>query len=141
MRGIRDGLAAGWHWVTEKLDSLVSRLPKFARKLLGSNSPSRVFADIGADISAGLALGIKGSERAVRRASQELAAASLPAFGGPRAYGAVAGSGGRSTVVQVGRGAVFVNISSAAGGGVSSGGVQLAVDRAFRRLAAEIGRR
>ncbi|MDI9598688.1 MAG: phage tail tape measure protein [Acidobacteriota bacterium] len=141
VRGIRDGLAAGWHWVTEKLDSLVSRLPKFARKLLGSNSPSRVFADIGADISAGLALGIKGSERAVRRASQELAAASLPAFGGPRAYGAVAGSGGRSTVVQVGRGAVIVNISSAAGGGVSSGDVQLAVDRAFRRLAAEIGRR
>jgi hypothetical protein len=139
--GLRNGISAAWHWVTDKLKGLIGGLSKAAKKVLGIGSPSRVFAAIGKDVAAGLAIGIDGGKDAVRRAAHGLAGATLPGFGAAGGYAVAAGAGGRSVVLHVAPGAVQINFGSSPSGSVSQGTVDAAVDRAFRRLAAELARR
>jgi TP901 family phage tail tape measure protein len=139
--GLRNGISAAWHWVTDKLKGLIGGLSKAAKKVLGIGSPSRVFAAIGKDVAAGLAIGIDGGKDAVRRAAHGLAGATLPGFGAAGGYAVAAGAGGRSVVLHVAPGAVQINFGSSPSGSVSQGTVDAAVDRAFRRLAAELSRR
>ena len=139
--GLRNGISAAWHWVTDKLKGLIGGLSKAAKKVLGIGSPSRVFAAIGKDVAAGLAIGIDGGKDAVRRAALGLAGATLPGFGAAGGYAVAAGAGGRSVVLHVAPGAVQINFGSSPSGSVSQGTVDAAVDRAFRRLAAELARR
>lgn len=139
--GLRNGISAAWHWVTDKLKGLIGGLSKAAKKVLGIGSPSRVFAAIGKDVAAGLAIGIDGGLGTVRRAALGLAGATLPGFGAAGGYAVAAGAGGRSVVLHVAPGAVQINFGSSPSGSVSQGTVDAAVDRAFRRLAAELSRR
>lgn len=139
--GLRNGISAAWHWVTDKLKGLIGGLSKAAKKVLGIGSPSRVFAAVGKDVAAGLAIGIDGSLGTVRRAALGLAGATLPGFGAAGGYAVAAGAGGRSVVLHVAPGAVQINFGSSPSGSVSQGTVDAAVDRAFRRLAAELSRR
>ena len=139
--GLRNGISAAWHWVTDKLKGLIGGLSKAAKKVLGIGSPSRVFAEVGKDVAAGLAIGIDGGLGTVRRAAQGLAGATLPGFGTAGGYAVAAGAGGRSVVLHVAPGAVQINFGSSPSGSVSQGTVDAAVDRAFRRLAAELSRR
>lgn len=139
--GLLRGITAAWRLVTDKLRSLVGGLSKAAKKALGIHSPSRVFAEIGRQTAEGLAAGIEGGRDVVRKASQELAGASLPSVGAPGAYGLAAPAGGGSTVLQVAAGAVQINFGAGPADGVTQATVDAAVNRAFRRLAAEIGRR
>ena len=139
--GLRNGISAAWHWVTDKLKGLIGGLSKAAKKVLGIGSPSRVFAAVGKDVAAGLAIGIDGGKDAVRRAALGLAGATLPGFGAAGGYAVAAGAGGRSVVLHVAPGAVQINFGSSPSGSVSQGTVDAAVDRAFRRLAAELARR
>jgi len=140
VQGLKNGIVDAWHWVTDKLRDLVGSLSKAAKKALGINSPSRVFAEIGASVGEGLALGIRNGEAAARRASQDLAGSTVPAFGGRQSY-AVAGVGGRGAVLNVLPGAVNISIGAGDAGDVTRASVDAAVDRGFRRLAAELGRR
>lgn len=98
--GLRDGIAAGWHWVTDKLHDLVSVIPGPVRKLLGINSPSRVFRQIGTHIGEGLSLGITDQADAVHRATEQLV--SIPAgtdLAVSSVAGTAAGGGGGQLVV------------------------------------------
>lgn len=84
-----------------------------AKNLLGINSPSRVFMEIGAFTSEGLAIGITKAAGEAKRASQDLARAAMtpmdrmtaPSFAGAAA--ASAGSdGGRTINLHFGQGAL-----------------------------------
>ena len=67
--GLLSGITAAWHFVTDKLHGLISGLSGAAKKLLGINSPSRVFAEIGKSIAEGLKVGITSGEAEVAKAA------------------------------------------------------------------------
>jgi phage-related protein len=58
VQGFVDGIRNGWHMITDTIGGLASHLPGPVKKILGINSPSKVFAEIGAGIPEGMALGI-----------------------------------------------------------------------------------
>jgi hypothetical protein len=80
MRGIWNGIAAGWGWLTGKVSSLAGALYNAAKSALGIASPSKVFQAIGAATGAGLALGITGSEGLVESAAAKLATSATASF-------------------------------------------------------------
>lgn len=140
VQGLKNGIVDAWHFVTDKIKSLIGGLSSAAKKLLGIGSPSRVFAAIGQQIAQGLANGMTSSTAMVRRASQAVADASFPAFGGPGGLAVAGGGYGRGGGVVVSRGAVQVQIT--VGAGVQPGQVRTAarsgVEQALVRLAREI---
>ena len=141
VNGLKNGISDAWHFVTEKISSLISGLSGVAKKVLGINSPSRVFHDIGKQTAAGLAGGMGAGADMVRKASQALMGASLPAFGAPAVYGGPGGVAGRSSVIHVAPGAVQIAFAGSPAGGVTQASVDATINRAFRQLAAELGRR
>lgn len=65
--GLRDGISNAWHFVTDKVQALIAKIPLAIRKLLGIASPSKVMAEqVGRWIPAGIALGIDRNSGAVR---------------------------------------------------------------------------
>lgn len=80
VQGMIDGIKdfAGKLWEAVK-SALGDALPKWARKLLGISSPSKVFMEIGEEVGAGMALGILSSVGDVVSAAGELAAAATVA--------------------------------------------------------------
>jgi TP901 family phage tail tape measure protein len=58
VNGLRAGIEAKWEGFKAFLWDQVMQLPEWARKILGINSPSRVFAEIGGGLMEGLAVGI-----------------------------------------------------------------------------------
>jgi phage-related protein len=65
VNGLKNGIAGAWHFVTDKIDELVKKIPAPIRKFLHISSPSKLFRDIGIQIPAGLAEGIrKGGDKA-----------------------------------------------------------------------------
>jgi tape measure domain-containing protein len=64
--GLRDGLVNAWHFVTDKVEALIAKIPLAIRKLMGITSPSKVMAQLGAQMSAGLALGIESGQSDVQ---------------------------------------------------------------------------
>ena len=139
--GIRQGIANGWGAFESWFKGLIGKPVQWAKDILHIGSPSRVFAEIGGFVAEGLAVGIKGGEGAVQRASQDLAGSTMPAFRGRQAYAAAGAGGGRGAVLNVLPGAVTISIGGAGPGAVTQASVDGTVDRAFRRLAAELGRR
>lgn len=98
---------------------ITDRLPGFVRKALGIGSPSRVFAEIGMQIGAGLAGGIESSAPGVERATRRL----LGATGGA-GFGVGAGAAG-------GRGGAGGAPGAPAGGSVTA--AAMAAAEALRR--------
>lgn len=139
--GIKQGISDGWGAFESWFKGLIGKPVQWAKDILHIGSPSRKFAEIGQWSVEGFALGMRGRTDLVRRASSELAAAALPTIGGPRAYGAGAGGAWRSVAFSVAPGAVQISFAGAPADGVTQATVDATVDRAFRRLAAELSRR
>lgn len=70
--GLADGIAEQANtYLKEKAEGVAKLLPGWVKKLLGVESPSKVFAEIGANLMSGMALGIeRSSERPVAAMAQ-----------------------------------------------------------------------
>lgn len=75
VNGLVNGIANAWHFVTDKVNSLIDLIPSGVRHILGMSSPSKVMADIGANITLGLAGGIVGKIGAVDKAMGRISTA------------------------------------------------------------------
>lgn len=58
VHGLKDGISGAWHFVTDKVNELIAKIPLAVRKLMGIASPSKVMMELGSYMSEGLALGI-----------------------------------------------------------------------------------
>lgn len=67
IEGLLNGIKAGWGKVTGWISDAASHLPGPVKKILGINSPSKVFAEIGGGIPEGLANGIRDGMPAVQK--------------------------------------------------------------------------
>lgn len=143
LRGIWNGMSSIAGWLKSKITGFFSSLlPGWAKKALGISSPSKVFAEIGKYAGQGLAAGMDSTRGLVADAAGRLAGAA--AGGTDRTFGApaFAGGAGRSTVLNVQPGAVTISIGADAGTGkTTQATIDAAIDRGFRRLAAELSRR
>ncbi|MGM0535535.1 MAG: hypothetical protein ACQER5_05610 [Pseudomonadota bacterium] len=66
-RGMGEGIKDGAGWVWQQAKGLAGGTEQAARYELDTHSPSRVFASIGRDVTAGLALGIREQQAAPAR--------------------------------------------------------------------------
>lgn len=97
VQGLVDGLVGAWHFVTDRVRSLINLIPRAIRDLLGIGSPSRVTMQLGAQTGQGFAMGVASQSAAVAAAAQSLtapvaASTSMAARGGDGA--AVVGTAG-----------------------------------------------
>ncbi|MET9729335.1 phage tail tape measure protein [Streptomyces sp. NPDC006458] len=72
IEGLINGIRSSWHKVTAVVDGLVDKIPGPIRSALGIHSPSRVMADIGKWITAGLVKGMLGGSKSVEATSKKL---------------------------------------------------------------------
>ena len=64
--GIKNGLEAGWRWLTDTVKNLAGGLLSAAKNALGIQSPSKVFRDeVGLNIGYGIGEGVENSESSV----------------------------------------------------------------------------
>ena len=140
-RSIISGLIGG---IKEKLSALWDTVKGIGSKIKDLKGPldyDRVMLrPAGQAIVEGLIAGMGDRSRNLISAVAGMNAA-LGGIGGDGLAYSAAGGGRRSTVVHVARGAVQVVIGSSPSGGVTQASVDAAIDRAFRRLAAELSRR
>lgn len=81
MRGLRDGIDAGFDWVKSKLEGVGKVIPGWLKKVLGISSPSKVMADqVGQWIPAGVAAGITAGIPNLKAAAQDMALATVTPF-------------------------------------------------------------
>jgi TP901 family phage tail tape measure protein len=140
--GIKNGITGAWGQFESWFKGLIGKPVQWAKDILHIGSPSRVFIEIGGYVAEGLAVGMKGGENAVRRASSDLAGSTVPGFGGRRSFADPGGFGGRSVSIVIMPGAVPISIGEGGrGSGVTRADVDAAVRRGFRELAAELSRR
>lgn len=76
-RGIEEKIA----WIKEKIAGFADALPQWVRDRLGIQSPSTVFAEIGANVMQGLAQGLETEQGAVRDGMQGFAQDIATEFG------------------------------------------------------------
>ena len=72
VRGLWNGIKAMGSWIANKVRGFFSGIVDSAKSALGIRSPSKVFAGIGEEIGAGLALGIEVSKDMVATATDML---------------------------------------------------------------------
>lgn len=77
IRGLIRGIASMGSAIKDTVSDLASKIPEWARKILGIKSPSRVFAEIGKFTGMGLTKGLDGQVSSVQSAAQRLADASI----------------------------------------------------------------
>lgn len=65
VRGLWNGISSMAGWIRDKVSDFVGGIVSGVKGVLGIRSPSAVFADIGENLSLGLAEGIKGAKAAV----------------------------------------------------------------------------
>ena len=75
--GLWNGIKQKFDNVIERVKALASKLPKAVKKVLGIESPSKVFAEVGKWIPEGLAVGIEKNLNSVYKASDAMADATL----------------------------------------------------------------
>lgn len=94
-KGLIDGLKRSEASIAKQMQNVAAGMKAAIKKALGIRSPSRVFAEYGAAVADGFALGISGGQRAVGAASARLAgAASMnAATSAPRAVASLPGAG------------------------------------------------
>lgn len=102
----KDLMDGFWRGLKSKMQGILDGAKKFANDVaktvkgaLGIHSPSKVFAEIGANVGKGLALGIEGTERLVQRASDGLVphvGVAGPSAGASGLLGGSQGAGGAS---------------------------------------------
>lgn len=70
--GLAGGISFAWNWMVGWLSKLWDSLPKWLKKLWAIASPSKVFAAIGKEIPAGIAVGIKAGMGEVHKAVKQM---------------------------------------------------------------------
>ncbi len=90
MQGLVNGISSGAAWVRDKIMNLASQVSDWFKSALGINSPSRVFAGFGVNITDGLAKGLDRTTKRAVAASQRIA----DAVAAPHAQAAFAGMSG-----------------------------------------------
>lgn len=100
--GLKRGIHDAWHLVTEMISNLTNSLPGPVKKFLGISSPSKVFMEIGANVSQGMAMGIKSGIPAVAKAITQLQNAATGDALGASGFGTyrTGSTVGRSGVVN-----------------------------------------
>jgi hypothetical protein len=81
--GLVRGIGDFFGEVDAKIRELFNRIPEWARKLIGANSPSTVMAAIGQDMTAGLILGMVDDKAGVLNAASKMAGWATPSMGTP----------------------------------------------------------
>jgi len=76
--GISTGLIGAWEIIKTAFGDLLAGLPLWAKKILGIASPSKVFMEIGAEIPAGLAIGIEDNMKLPELMMENLSNIRLP---------------------------------------------------------------
>jgi hypothetical protein len=71
--GLKAGIEGAWHKVTDVVDSLIGKIPKKIREIMGIASPSKVTTEIGSQIAEGLAKGIDGGAKKAAEAARKVA--------------------------------------------------------------------
>lgn len=94
--GISEGISGAIQGLIDSMIQAVGGGLDAVRDFLGIQSPSKVFAEVGQNITAGLAGGISGGASMVSAATGDLAVATVGGFAG--ASGSGAGSGGGRSV-------------------------------------------
>lgn len=79
IQGLIDGIMEKWEELKARVFAMAEALPAWMRDLLGIESPSRVFMEIGNQIGDGLALGIEQSQGLVRQAVEGLGTGAIAA--------------------------------------------------------------
>ena len=124
VNGLWNGLKSKWEGVKSWLMSAAAALPEGVKKVLGINSPSRVFKLIGHDTMSGLHLGLseKGGQalHAVTQVARQMARMAMP----PAL--AMAGASGSEPHLSMAR----PRAAQRAGGSFSMGGVTIHVNAA-----------
>ena len=89
IQGLWNGIKSKFDSTVNKVKALAAKLPKAVKKVLGIASPSKVFAELGQWIPAGLAQGIEDNMGVVKDASDSMANATLftPSGAGYSGYG------------------------------------------------------
>ena len=91
--GLWNGLSSMASWLKNKIfDFFGNLIPGWAKKMLGINSPSKVFAKFGENIVQGLAQGIGAAENIAKNATFNLGASTISGLNVPSLSG-----GGKST--------------------------------------------
>lgn len=100
IEGLWGGIKSKFDSVVQKVKNLASKLPEAVKKVLGIESPSKVFAEVGKWIPEGLALGIENNLRPVQNAADAMvgATAITPTFS-TGLLGATEGEFGRLNAV------------------------------------------
>lgn len=97
--GLWEGIRSGWEAMLEKFHELVALLPDSARKILGIQSPSTVFADLGMQTGRGFSVGLDASD-IPGSINAALAPPPSPTLGSLTA-GAFASSGGNRIEINL----------------------------------------
>lgn len=77
IQGLINGITEKWEELKSKIHEMADALPMWMRDLLGIESPSRVFMEIGGYIGEGLAKGIADSHAMVNQAVASLGGAAI----------------------------------------------------------------
>ena len=78
VKGVWNGITGLGSWLTNKVKSFFSGIVDGVKDTLGIHSPSRVFMEIGAFTSEGMALGIEENEKMVQKASESMVNTAIP---------------------------------------------------------------
>jgi phage-related protein len=113
--GFWNGIVSLWNWLVGEVQNLFGGLAGWAKSILGIASPSKVFAAIGKEIPAGLAIGMDVGAPMIEAASKNLAATAVDAFPLP----AITGPSPASEFGGTFGAPVLTGTPVAAGGGVT----------------------
>jgi phage-related protein len=87
--GLWNGMVGMWQWFRDSIYNFFAGImPQWVKDALGIASPSKLFAAIGKELPAGLAIGMDVGAPMVEAASKGLAAAAVDAFPLPALVGA-----------------------------------------------------
>jgi TP901 family phage tail tape measure protein len=114
IQGLWNGIQSMGSWIASSITGFIkSVVPGPVLKVLGIFSPSRVFHDIGVNVTKGLVNGITAGKQQVTSASTNLALSAVTGFGSPGV--ALGVSGGRQLAMA---GAGYAGAAAGAGGQV-----------------------
>lgn len=140
VEGLKNGITNAWRSLISKFKGLVDLLPAAVKKILGIQSPSRVFARFGENIAQGLINGMVGRRSDIQFAANRMAVSAVPSLQGFGAAGRSAmpsgfSPGGSRTVV-IARGAIQIILPD----GSDAQTARAAGEGTLEALARELGR-